>query len=154
MKITSSKDRTVHLLTRITPYVLFGEEEELSSLGFLYFEITPAIEKEIKSFLAGDRKEAHYIQMSACILIEESLIENANNSDLKEYKFIKFDATNYLEQEPFVEDTDYIKRTNGTIMCLKDHLRIVVEILYEGSLCPNVVYIRVEYYDKFINLEE
>ncbi len=50
MKIKSSKDKTRHILIRITPYAPFGEEDEFIHYGFLYFNFSSSIEDNVVSF--------------------------------------------------------------------------------------------------------
>ena len=155
MKIISSKEKTRHILARITPYAPFGEEDDFIHFGFIYFYFSQTIQDKIKSYHEKwESRELRImrfpIDLFETILISTSLIENADNSDSEDYKYIKFDAVNYLEQEPVFEECDKYYKIMGRLLCSHDYFEIDVERIPDGWIPPSVIYRRRASYSKLI----
>jgi hypothetical protein len=156
MKIRSSKEKTRHILVRITPYAPFGEEDDFIDFAFLYFYFSQTIQDEIKSYhKKWESRELRImrfpIELFETILISTSLIINADNFDSEDYKYIKFDALNYLEQEPIFEEYDKYYKIMGRLLCSNDYFEIDVERIPDGWIPPSVIYRRRDSYSKLIH---
>lgn len=151
MKIVSSKDKTEYILIRITPYAAFGEEDEFNQFGFLYFHYSSGIEDQIASFHKNWKNRTcrilrYPIDLRETILINSSLIENADNMESDDFKFIKFDSLNHLEREPVFDECDKYYKIRGTLLCYLHHFEIQVERIPDGDLVPSVIFLARAYY--------
>jgi len=156
MKIKSSKMKTRHILVSVTPYSPFGEGDEFMEFGFLYFEYTEEIERNVRSFHKKWRKAKRRIprfpiRIDEAILLKSYDIENADNTTNPDYKHIKYDSLNYLKREPFFDECDTYYRIPATILCYFDYFQIEVERIPEGHRLPWIIYKTGANYTKLIN---
>ena len=155
MKIISSKKKTRHILIRVTPYSPFGEEDEFMEYGFLYFNYTFIIEMKVRKFhrkwRKGKRRISRFpIEINEAILLKESAIENSENMNNPDYKHIRYDALNYLKDEPVFNECDTYYRIPATILCYFDYFQIDVERIPEGHSL-DIIYKTSANYTKLIN---
>lgn len=151
MKIRSSKDKTEHILVRVTPYAAFGEQDEFNQFEFLYFNYSSSIEDQIVAFHNNwknrtCRIQRYPIELRETILIDSSLIENADNMESEDFKYIKFDSLNHLEGEPVFNECDKHYKIRGTLLCDLHHFEIQVERIPDGDLVPSVIFLARAYY--------
>lgn len=145
MVIKSSKDKTRHILIRLTPYAPFGEECDFLDYEFLYFHFSEEMQQELEEFQknwkSGKLRIQKYpISIRDATLIKVYDIENADNTNNPDYKYIKFDSLNHLKEEPIFDSSDHIYTIRGIFLCYLDHFVIEVERIPDGDLVPQVIY--------------
>jgi len=156
MKIKSSKIKTRHILVSITPYSPYGEGDEFMEYGFLYFEYTQEIERNIKSFhkkwRKGKRRVSRFpVEIYDAILLNRYAIDNSENIDNPDYKHIRYDSLNYLKYKPILDECDVYYKIPATILCYFDHFQIEVNRIPEGHILPWIIYKTGANYTKLIN---
>jgi len=147
------------MLVSITPYSPYGEGDEFMEFGFLYFEYTHEIERNIKSFHKKWRKAKRRIprfpiEIYDAILLNRSAIENSENMMSPDYKHIKFDSFNHLKHEPIFNEYDKFYRIKATLLCHYDYFEIDVERIPDGDKLPWIIYRARANYIKLINYSE
>ncbi len=145
MKIKSSNIKTEHVLVRVTPYAPFGERDDFIDFGFLYFNYSSSIEDEIVSFHKNWRNRScrvlrFPIELRETILINSSIVENADNTGTEDYTYIKFDSLNHLESEPVFDECDKYYKIRGTLLCYLYYFEIQIERIPDGNIPPSVIY--------------
>ena len=158
MKIKSSKQKTRHILIRVTPYAPFGEEDKFIEYEFLYFNYSKSIEDKVKLFHKNWKSGIVKVQRFPVAIFEATLlksysIENTDNTNNPDYKYIKFDSLNHLEHEPVFDEIDEFYKLNCTFLCYKDYFVIEIERIIVGYIAPITIYRAYAYYNELTDIQ-
>ena len=145
MKIKSSKKKTDHILVALAPFTLPHTEDEFMEFGFLYFNLNDIIKRNIKLFHKNWKKGKSRvvkfpIPIYNAVLIRGSLVENADNHNHPDYKYIKYDSLNHLKSSPEFEENDRPYGIDANILCYFDFFEIEVERIPDGHQFPQIIY--------------
>lgn len=132
MKIISSKYITEHILARVDPYTLPGEDHKLINYTFLYFHFSSQVKDDLieffKNWKSGKLRIDRYpISLRKASVINDFLIENSDNDDIPEYKYIKYDSLNYLKEEPIFENCNEYFDVDAMLLCSRYSILIEAE---------------------------
>ena len=156
MIIKSSKDKTRYILIRLTPYAPFGEDCDFLDYHFLYFNFSEEMEQKLKEYhnrwKSGIKAHRYPITIHETILIKGYDIENSDNMSNPDYKYIKYDSLNHLQEEPKFDSCDHIYSIRSTFLCCFDHFVIEAERIPDGDLVPQIIYRARANYTKLFNM--
>ncbi len=155
MIIKSTNNKSSHILIRIYPYTLPGIEDEFLNFGFLYFHLSDIMKHQIEQFHAkwksAELRVSNFpVIIEDAILIPTSAVENADNMDNTDYRFIKYDSISHLNDRPTFDKFDRYYAISGTMLCDTDYFNIVVERVPEGFIMPLIIYRAHSYYSRLL----
>lgn len=153
MLIKSVNHKSSHILIRIYPYALPGIKNDFLDFGFLYFHLSDMMKYQIEQFHTkwrlGELRVPNFpVIIEDAILIPTSAIENSDNMNNTDYKYIKYDSISHLNSRPTFGKYDRYYEIRGTLLCNTDYFNIAVERVPEGLKMPLIIYRAHSYFNR------